>query len=241
MALNKPSFKVNIAASRKSTERKTLFHDIKPDTSVRVRIMPPMTEDGMIFAKSCNHFKLKNEEGFGLALACLDEHGNEYTGTDCYLCSIVKMHRNGDKAEKKIADDMRASPRWYAQVWVYDKSEESYFGPKLLGLSKTTAEAVNDILVAQEESGDDYFCDPDQGQDLVITRKGSGLNTRYTVLPTGKKMPLSEVDADWETKIIADMYAALELKLEDPDGQKRAVYRTFEEELDWEKIQDQIG
>ncbi len=241
MSLNKPTFRVNIAANRKSTERKTLFLDIKPDTSVRVRIMPPTTEAGMLFGKSVNHFKLKSEEGFGLALGCLDEHGNDDTGTNCYLCSLVKMLRNGDKAEKKIADDMRASPRWYAQVWVFDKDEGSYFGPKLLGLSKTTAEAVNDILVAQEDSGDDYFCDVEQGQDLIIKRTGSGLNTRYNVLPTGKKMPLSEVDADWEEKMIQDLYAALEIKLEDPDGQKRAVYRSFEDELDWEAIQEQIG
>ena len=239
--LQKPSFKVNIAANRKSTERKTLFLDIKPDTSVRVRVMPPVTEDGMIFGKSVNHFKLKNEEGFGLALGCLNEHGTGDTGTNCYLCNLVKMLRNGDKAEKKIADDLRASPRWYAQCWVFDKSEGTYFGPQLVGLSKTTAEAVNDILVGQEDSGDDYFCDPENGQDLIITRKGSGLNTRYTVLATGKKMPLSEVDADWETKIISDLYAALDIKLEDQDGQKRAVYRTFEDELDWEKIQDVIG
>ena len=98
MGLNKPTFKVNVAASKKSTERKTLFLDIKPDTSVRLRILPPVTEDGMIFAKAVNHFKLKNEEGFGLALACLDEHGDENTGTSCYLCNLVKMLRNGDKA-----------------------------------------------------------------------------------------------------------------------------------------------
>jgi hypothetical protein len=241
MGLNKPTFKVNVAASKKSTERKTLFLDIKPDTSVRLRILPPVTEDGMIFAKAVNHFKLKNEEGFGLALACLDEHGDENTGTSCYLCNLVKMLRNGDKADKKIADDLRASPRWYAQAMVYDKAEGTYFGPKLVGLSKTTAEAINDILVAQEESGDDYFCDPENGQDIVITRRGSGLNTKYSVMPTGEKMPLSDVASNWEETIIRDVYAALELKLEDPDGQKRAVYRTFEDELDWEKIQDQIG
>lgn len=241
MALNKPTFKVNIAASKKSTERKTLFADIKPDTSMRLRCAPPVTEDGMIFTKVTNHFRLKNEEGFGLALACLEEHGNDDTGESCYLCNVIKMLKGGDKGDQKIASELRASPRWYMQAWIYDKESDSYVGPKLVGLSKTTAEAVNDILVAQDESGDDYFCDVENGQDIVITRRGSGLNTKYTVQPTGKKMPLSEVQANWEEKIILDVYGALELKLEDPDGQKRALYRTFEDELDWEAIQDQIG
>ena len=241
MALNRPTFRVNIAASKKSTERKTLFADIKPDTSMRLRCAPPVTEDGMIFAKVTNHFRLKNEEGFGLALACLEEHGNEDTGESCYLCQLVSMLKGGDKGDQKIASEMRASPRWYMQAWIYDKEAESYYGPKLVGISKTTAEAVNDILVAQDESGDDYFCDVDNGQDIVITRRGSGLNTKYTVMATGAKMPLSEVCETWEEKIIQDVFGALELKLEEPDGQKRAVYRTFEDELDWEKIQDAIG
>lgn len=241
MALQKPTFKVNIAASKKSTERKTIFQDIKPDTSVRLRCAPPVTEDGMIFTKVVNHFKLKNEEGFGLALACLEEHGNDDTGENCYLCNLVRMLKGGDKAEVKIAKEMRGSPRWYMQAWVYDKDTGLYIGPKLVGLSKTTAEALTDILVSQDESGDDYFCDVENGQDIVITRRGSGLDTKYTVAPTGKKMPLSEVCPNWEDKIIMDVHAAMELKLEDPDGQKKAVYRTFEDELDWEAIQDQIG
>lgn len=241
MALTKPTFKVNIAASKKSTERKTLFADIKPDTSMRLRIAPPVTEDGMIFAKVTNHFRLKNEEGFGLALACLEEHGNDDTGESCYLCGLTRLLKNGDKGDVKIGSELRASPRWYAQAWIYDKESDTYTGPKLVGLSKTTAEAVNDILVMQEESGDDFFCDVDHGQDIVITRRGSGLNTKYSVQATGKKMSLVDVCPDWEEKIIRDVYGALELKLEDPDGQKRAVYRTFEDELDWEKIQDQLG
>lgn len=241
MALKKPTFKVNVAASRKSTERKTLFADIKPDTTMQLRVAPPVTEDGMIFAKVTNHFRLKNEEGFGLALACLEEHGDKDTGEDCYLCSVQKILRNGDKAEQKIADSIKASPRWYLQAWIFDKESNTYIGPKLVGVSKTTAEAINDILVAQEDSGDAYFCDVEKGQDIRITRRGSGLNTKYTVAPTGKQMPLSKVCSNWEEKIIMDVYGALELKIQDPDEHKRALFRTFEDEIDWDNIQDLIG
>ena len=68
MALNRPTFKVNVGANKKATERKTVFYDIKPDTTVRLHVPPPVTEDGMIFTKITNHFKLKNDEGFGMAL-----------------------------------------------------------------------------------------------------------------------------------------------------------------------------
>ena len=241
MGLNRPTFKVNIAANTKTTERKTVFFDIKPDTSARLRIMPPVSEDGAIFTKVVNHFQLKNEEGFGMALACLDEHGNDETDTDCYLCDLVKYLSDGDKGYQKVAKLLRASPRWYLQAFVYDKDSGTYVGPKLVGVSKTTAEAINAILVSQEDSGDDFFCDPDNGQDIVITRRGSGLNTKYTVAPTGNKVSLDEAIPGWEDKIITDIYGAMDLRVFDVDEQKRAVVRTFGDELEWEEIEAAIG
>jgi hypothetical protein len=242
MALNKPTFKVNVGANARTTERKTVYYDLKPDTRTRLRVLPPVTEDGLIFTKVTNHFKLKNEENFGMALACLEDHGNDETGEVCYLCELVKyLKKTGDKGDAKIAGDLKCNPRWYMQALIYDESTGEYVGPKLVGLSKTTAEAVNEILVNQEDSGDDFFCDPENGQDLVITRKGSGLNTRYTVAPTGNKASLDDIFPAWEEKIITDIYAAIDLKVQDQDGQKRAVYRTFDDDLDWEAIQENVG
>jgi len=241
MAVNKPTFKVNVGANKKATERKTVFYDLKPDTSTRMRILPPVTDDGLIFAKVTNHFRLKNEEGFGMALACLQEHGTAETGETCYLCQIVNHLRKGDKGDQKIAGDLRPSPRWYVQAYILDKDSGEYFGPKLVGLSKTTAEALQDILVSQDDTGDDFFCDPEKGQDIVIKRTGSGLNTKYTVMPMGDKVPLSSIVPGWEDKIITDIYGVLDLRLEDMDGQKRALARTFEDELDWDTIQEVVG
>lgn len=242
MALNKPTFKVNTGANKKATERKTIFHDLKPDTTTRLRVVPPVTEDGLIFTKVTNHFKLKNDENFGMALACLGDHGNDETGEKCYICELVDyLRKTGDKGDAKIAGDLRASPRWYLQAFVYDKDSGEYFGPKLIGLSKTTADAVNDLLISQEDSGDDFFCDPENGQDISIKRTGSGLNTKYTVMPTGQKKNLDDIIPGWQDKLIMDVYAAIDLKLEDMDGQKRAVYRTFNDELDWEAIEERVG
>jgi hypothetical protein len=242
MALNRPTFKVNVAANVKATERKTIFFDIKPDTSARIRVMPPVDESGSLFTKVVNHFRLKNEEGFGMALSCLGEHGNESTGEKCYLCALVNYLRDtGDKGDLKVSKDLYANPRWYLQAFVYDKDSGEYVGPKLVGVSKTTAEAINGLLVAQEDSGDDFFCDPDKGQDIVITRRGSGLNTKYTVSATGSKAALDDIIPGWEDKIITDVLGAMDLRIVDQDEQKRAAYRTFADELDWEAIEEQIG
>lgn len=241
MAMSKPTFKVNLGANRKATERVTAFYDLKPDTTTRMRIVPPVTEDGLLFVKITNHFQLKNEEGFGTALACLCEHGTTDTGQSCYLCQLSGHLRSGDKGDKALANKIKASPRWYVQAYIWDKTENSYIGPKLVGLSKTTAEKIQSILVAQDETDDDYFCDPEAGQDLIIKRVGAGLNTEYTVLATGKKTNLDDVIPDWSDRLMRDVLKVIDLKLEDIDGQKRAVYRTFEDELDWDTIQEAIG
>lgn len=242
MALNRPTFKPNIKASTKSLERKTAFYDLKPDTVTRLRVLPPVAEDGLIFYKVTNHFQLKNEEDQGTALSCLCEHGTAETGDDCYLCDLVKhLRRTGDKGDDAVASKLRASPRWYVQAYIYDKDSDGYIGPKLIGLSKTTAEALNDLMVAQDDSGDGLFCDEDEGQDITITRKGAGLKTKYSVAPTGKVISLDEAIPGWEDKILTDVWASFDLKLEDRDGQRRAVQRTYGDQLDWETINAKLS
>lgn len=241
MALSRPTFKVNVSANKKATERKSIFYDIAPDSSVRLRVMPPVTEDGMLFTVVSNHFKLKSDEGMKIALACLREHGNPEIGTDCYLCDLVRHLKTGDKAEQKIAKDIEASRRWYLQCLIYDKAEDEYFGPKLVGLSRTTAEQVQSILSTQDEVGDAYFCDPDKGQDIIITRKGSGLASKYSSMPSNKIAALSDIFPGWEDKLIMDVYKTLELKIYDVDEQKKTALRTFGDELDWEAVEAAIG
>lgn len=244
--VNRPVYSVNTGANKKATESKSIFLDIKPDTTVRLRILPPTDESGMIFTKVSNHFKLKNPEGGGMALACLREHGAD--GETCFLCQLVEfLKASKDKADKKIGSDLYANPRWYVQAYLAEKGADGkleYRGPYLVGVSKTTADALNDILTTQEVAGDDYFCDPDKGQDIIITRRGSGLATKYTVMPTGQKMALSDIMPNWDTpgsgKLITDVLAALDLKVEDADGQRKAALRSFPDEIDWAAVNEAI-
>lgn len=242
MALNRPTFKVDIAANKKATEKQSIFRDLVPDTTTRVRVLPPTNEEGVLFTIVRNHFKLKASEGFGMALACLGQHGNDDVGENCYLCNLVDFLKKGDKSDQKIADLLYPSKRWYIQCLVFDKSVEGYVGPKLIGLSRTTADKVQDILTAQDDVGDDFFCDPDKGQDITITRTGSGrTTTRYSVAPTGKKESLDDTFPGWEDKILTDVEAKMDLKIYDINEQKKVALRTFGDELDWEAIQEAIG
>lgn len=244
--MSRPVFGVNVGANKKMTESKSIFFDIKPDTTVRLRILPPTTEGGAIFTKVSNHFKLKNPEGGGMALACLREHGAE--GESCYLCQLLEfLKRSKDKTDVKIGKDLYANPRWYVQAYIAEKGEDgklAYRGPVLVGLSKTTADSLNEILNLQQASDDDFFCDPDKGQDIMISRTGSGMNTKYKVMPTGQKSSLDDIMPGWSDpgsgKLIVDVLAALELKIEDADGQRKAALRSYPDEIDWSVVNEAI-
>src|SRR6056297_2493313 len=98
MAIRK-GFKVNVGANVKSTKTDSIYLDLKEDEARRVRFLPPNREDGALFTKVVQHFKLKTDDDppRGMALAC-NHHYNDDT---CYLCELSKvLKRDGDKAEK---------------------------------------------------------------------------------------------------------------------------------------------
>jgi hypothetical protein len=238
--ITKPGFKLNLKANMDSTKGDNLFLNIKPDTTIRVRFLPPANPDGTLFFVTNQHFKLKNEEGRGIALADLEFHGDEKTGTADYISELYAVLAEADDDSiKKIADDIKLSKRWNAQVLVAEKDPETgqwdYYGPKILGLSKTTAEAVTQILSNQDMVGDDYFCDADNGQDLLITRTGSGFKTEYSVDRTGMKMSLDTIFPEWSTKFISDIPKVLNLNIWTREDQKAAAQRSFPQ-LDWEAL-----
>jgi len=241
MALSRPTFKVNIAANKKSCEKQSIFYDLKPDTTTLCRILPPTNEDGLLFTLVANHFKLTAPEGNGMALSCLEQHGNPDIGESCYLCNLVEILKRGDKEEQAIADAIYVAKRWYIQALVFDKANNEYIGPKLIGLSRTTADAVQNILVTQDDLDQDYFCDPDKGQSLSIRRNGSGIKTRYVVSVTGKQESLDDIFPGWEGKILEDPESKMDLKVYDVNEQKKVLLRTFGDKLDWDSIQAKIG
>jgi len=237
MGLKRPGFKPNVKASLATTTSDKVFFDVKPDTTLRIRVLPPAREDGSIWTVAVNHFRLKNEEGRGVALACKKEHGDDGV---CWLCDLSRvLKRHGDKDEQEIGDTIRPSPRWYVQALIGEKNEEGkweYFGPKLVGLPKTAAEEVNSILGTQDAADDDYFCDVEKGQDLLITRTGSGYATRYKVMASGQKANLDKVHPGWEKAFISDVYDRLGLNLWEADDVKAAAHRAFGDKLDWENL-----
>jgi hypothetical protein len=227
MGLNAPKFhKPSVAASRKATARPTNFFDMKPDTTTRMRVVPPMNETGILFVKAVNHFGFKNEDGINIAPACLLSHTDEER---CFMCDLTKyLFSVGDQ---KLARRIGAKPKWFVQAFIWDGAE--YFGPKLVGLSKTTADQVLDILDQQEQTDIPFFCDPDEGHDLIITRKGSQLQTKYTVNAGGKPVALDKIVPDWKDRVWADMMEKIDPRIMTYEQQRETAVRSLEG-VDWE-------
>jgi hypothetical protein len=231
-------FKMNLKASLESTKSNSPYLDIKEDSTVRVRFLPTNNPSGALFTRSVNHFKMHNPDDPNrtLVLAC-NEH---FKGERCYLCELSAYLRNGDKAERAIAADIRPSSRFYAQVLPCERNEETdeleYTKPKLLGLPKTGVDDINALLMQQHANNEPYFCDEAEGQDVMVTRTGRGFDTRYKGSLTGNKVDLSETFEDWELEYMEDMIPVLGLKFASWDEQKLHAQRTFGDQLDWDEL-----
>ena len=232
--------KVNIKANVNSTKTDSVYLDLKEDETRRVRFLPPNRADGALFTKIVNHFRLKTDDDppRGMAVACLDH----FRGEDCYLCNLSRtLKKNGDKAERQIGDDIRASARFYAPVLVAERNDDGkweYHGPKLLGLPKTAVEDVNAILLQQDMAGDDFFCEAENGQDILITRTGKGFQTKYKASASGQKNNLDDIFPTWEEKFIQAVEDEVGLQFMSNDDQRTAAVRTFGDELDWDALAD---
>jgi len=227
----RPGYKPSASASAKATERQSIFFDIKPDTKNMVRMLPPSDPTGSAFFLKSDHYKLKDAEGNNTAMPCLNIHGEG----DCPLCKVTEvLFASGDKEDEALAKNVKASQRHYIQAYVMNRLEE---GPKLIGLSPTTADQISDIMVQQEEIGEPMPNDPDKGIWISINRVGSTqFNTRYTVQASSKMDSLDSLRKEWVDEFVTDMVKATRLKVQTPEAMIAAFKKAHGGKVDVDKL-----
>lgn len=253
MAVTRPGFVPNVQANVKALESRRTFVDVKPDSILIARFLPPAFSSGQIFVRTMNHYNFQqpDDKSRGMALACLAEHGTEETGDVCKVCELMEIAedlKDKDPVMKKIAANQGghpARPRWYGQILIGEKvdGEMKYEGPYLLALPKTAAEDVVGILKTNEAMGEAYFTDPDKGQAVLVTRNGSGLNTRYKVERSGLIASLDDIFPNWTEKYLdaAAFMKKLALNVVTPDEQKAAIRDKHGEAIDWAMLEENYG
>lgn len=232
-------YKLNLANTIKSTEKKSLFLSIGENETLNLRFLPPTLENGSLFLLTTSHFKLA-EGDKGVAYACRRVHKDE----DCPLCSLAyHLMDNGDAAEQKIGKEIRPSNNWYAQVLRGDEQEDGslkWTGPFLMRFSKTGVDALTEILRNQIRVKQSPFCDIEKGQYVAFTRTGKGFDTKYSAYPSGEVVDLNEIYPEWEDKIIDDIEGALELKHKDPQEMIDAAVAAHPQ-VDWDSVAKEMG
>lgn len=234
----RPGCELNIEASEKALLGPKKFVDVKPNTTRMIRFLPPASPT--LFVQSANHYKIKDQDGRGIALACLRMHGTEESGTACWVCDLIEYLTNsGLKANEQIAKDLKAGLKDYAQVCVGEQQADDtwkYDKVQLLGINSKGGQAVLDVGKRQKLIKQPLFCDADNGRSVLITRTGSGFNTTYTAQACDTPESLDSIRPTWVDEYFHDMTAALDLKVYTRDMQRAYVKLTFADRLDWDAI-----
>lgn len=114
----------------------------------------------------------------------------------CPACAKAEeMKRSGNPVDADMAKEFW--PRRRAYVNVIDRSDPEH-GPKILGCSKTVHESL--VNMRQDATAGGDYTHPYKGFDIVITRKGQGLDTEYQVngaRETSKLAPDDQTASDW--------------------------------------------
>lgn len=109
----------------------------------------------------------------------------------CPACAKAKaLEATGNGADRERAFEWRPSARFFANV--IDRREPE-LGPKVLGFGKKIFESLVGLRNDADEGFD--FSDPTEaGRDIVITKSGEGLKTRYELRASQKASALGNTD-----------------------------------------------
>lgn len=160
------------AAKKKANSGNRRTAKPKPGKSIW-RILPGWEKDNPAFFHAFGQHFIKGPDGvLKVVIGCPDKTFDE----PCEICEMIKEAAQAapdDKSREKILQS-RSSQRW-----LFNALEVDGDNPDEVVILEVGNGLFNDIIANIQE--DDSIIDPSEGRDIVITREGSGLNTRYSL------------------------------------------------------------
>lgn len=156
---------------------------IKPvEGTGRYRILPSWRGDNQPFWHDFGqHFIKKADKSIAAVYLCSDKT----FGKPCEVCDAVAagIASSPDDATMNLLTDAKSAGRVLVNALHLD-------GPtgmevQILELAPGTFKLITDIAVEWEEAGESIF-----GKDILITRTGTGKNTKYAVQVAAKTTPI---------------------------------------------------
>lgn len=160
-----------------------------------VRILPPVGDmDEMFFHSPVGYHMI----GDTVARCSEFTSGNQIK---CPICEVTEVLRRSGKAGKDLASKIRLNKKYWMNVIVRGADDQfnTATGPLILKAGVTIFNAARSFVMDPDYGVID---DPEHGIDLKIEKKGSGINTEYSITPRrGSKQPLLSLpdgSVDWE-------------------------------------------
>ena len=140
------------------------------------RILPGWNaEDPLVFFHAFGQHYIKNTEGkIRTVIGCTDK---TYDGT-CEVCDMIAeaIKAAPDDETRKGIKDMRAGQTYLVNAVQVDKDKST---PVILQFPKTLFE--QSLMDSLQEYGEEML-DLQEGNDIVISREGKGLDTKYSLI-----------------------------------------------------------
>lgn len=161
---------------------------IKPaDGSSRYRILPSWNGADKLFHRDFGQHYVKNAAKEITAVYVCTE---KTFGKPCSICDAIShgMRSATDDFTMDILKGSRSTGRTLLNVLHLDSKDPGEV--HILELPATVFKQVIDIAYEYEEAGQSIL-DLNTGSDLVISRTGTGIGTKYTVMRAAKSSPVS--------------------------------------------------
>lgn len=167
-----------------------------------VRVIPALSEGGFFFEEARSHYHGKTNY--------LCPNVATEGKLECPCCEANELlYQDGNK---DAASDFRGSPKFYMNIINRDAEDD---GPKIYACPKTVFSAIC-AVIHDPDYGD--VTDEEDGTDIVITRTGKGLETKYQVMPRKNATVLgTEEQMDMWFDDAADLVEYIDGKLLDYD------------------------
>lgn len=151
-----------------------------------IRILPPRQGEKSPFRVVRQHFIRLPGNDAPVVFSC-PRHAA--TKDRCPACEqAAKLRATGVKVDRDRAWELMPKLRVFANV--IDRKDMDA-GPKVLGFGKTIHEELTDLRQDPDAGGN--FTDPEDGFDVIITRKGTGKNdTSYSVRLARNPSPITD-------------------------------------------------
>lgn len=149
------------------------------------RILPPWPGSDFIMKEIWYHY-IKRPDGSTHSVVC----PLLMTDKPCPICEMSDALRQSTvPADKDAGYELRASSRWFVNV--IDRRDEAT-GPKVLGISAKGI--VEDIVAFLADPDYGNIADINGGTDIIVSRTGEKLQTKYKTHAKRSSSPLGTQD-----------------------------------------------